>query len=113
MTTQWCLVGLLFAAPTAAVAQGPDGKTLYESNCKMCHGAVGIPPAPIQKAMQQIPTFDRAFLTSHSEDSVVKVLERGGKVMKSFKDKLSPNQMVAVAKYVRELAQKGRPPGSA
>lgn len=106
MTTQWCLVGLLFAALTTAVAQGPDGKTLYESSCKMCHGAVGIPAATMQKAMPTIPTFDRAFLTSRSEDSVVKVMERGGKGMPSFKGKLSHEQMVAVAKYVRQLAAK-------
>jgi mono/diheme cytochrome c family protein len=108
MTTRWSLIGLVFAALTTAAAQGPDGKTLYEANCKMCHGAEGIPSAVIHKAMPAIPTFDRAFLTSHSEDSVVKVLQRGGKTMKSFKDKLSHEQMSAVAKYVRQLASKGR-----
>jgi mono/diheme cytochrome c family protein len=61
--------------------------------------------------MPGIPIFDSTFVASHSEDSVVKVLMRGGKTMKSFKEKLSHEQMVAVAKYVRELARKGRAPG--
>ena len=111
MTTRWCWLALLLLAPTTVTAQSPDGKALYESNCKMCHGATGVPVKAMQNMMPGIAAFDSVFVASHSEDSVVKVLMRGGKNMKSFKDKLSHTQMVAVAKYVRELARKGRPPG--
>jgi cytochrome c oxidase cbb3-type subunit 3 len=112
MTTP-CWLGLLLLIPTTALAQTPDGKALYETNCKMCHGPSGVPVKAMQQAMPGIATFDSAFLKTHSEDSVVKVMTHGGKLMKSFKDRLSPAQMVAVAKYVRELAQnnKGRASG--
>lgn len=109
MTTQCYLIALLLAAPTVAAAQAPDGKALYEANCKMCHGPAGIPPAPMKKAMPGIPVFDSAFISTRSADSVVSVLMRGGKTMKAFKEKLSHEQMVAVARYVRELALKGHP----
>jgi mono/diheme cytochrome c family protein len=111
MITRWCLLGLLVAAP-AASAQAPDGKALYELTCKKCHGVLGTPPKAIQRKMEKIVIFDAAFLAKYPEDSIVKVLTKGGKSedMKSFKEKLSHEEMVAVAKYVRELA--ARPRGS-
>lgn len=49
-----------------------------------------------------IPTFDAALLGKVSQDSMLAVLKNGsGKNMKSFKDKLSAEQMAAVIKYVR------------
>ena len=92
-------------------AQGPDGKVLFEENCRKCHGVRGTPPKTMKEKFPKIATFDPEFIAKRSDDSVVKVLMKGvGKAddMKSFKDKLSPDEMAAVAKYVRELASKPR-----
>jgi len=92
-------------------AQAPDGKALYEENCRKCHGVRGTPPKTMKEKFPKIATFDAEFIAKRSDDSVVKVLMKGvGKAedMKSFKDKLSPEDMTAVAKYVRELAVKPR-----
>jgi len=111
MSIRWCPMGLLLV-PSIVVAQAPDGKALYEASCKMCHGAAGVPTAPMKKLMETIPTFDSAFIATRSDDSVVKVLLGGTKRMTSYKGKLSPEQLTAVAGYVRELALKPRAPGS-
>lgn len=107
------LLVLVFAAGARrAHAQAPDGKALYEENCRKCHGVRGTPPKTMKEKFPKIATFDAEFITKRSDDSVVKVLMKGvGKAedMKSFKDKLSPQEMAAVAKYVRELAEKPRP----
>jgi mono/diheme cytochrome c family protein len=100
---------VLGAGAHRAHAQAPDGKALYEENCRKCHGVRGTPPKTMKEKFPKIATFDEAFITKRSDDSVVKVLTKGvGKAedMKSFKDKLSPDEMTAVAKYVRELALK-------
>ena len=98
------------AAATAA-SQTPDAKALYNENCRKCHGVVGTPPKNMKAKYPKIASFDEEFLAKHSEDSVVKVLTNGkSEDMKSFKDTLSPEEMRAVAKYVRELAAKH--PGS-
>lgn len=104
---------LMTAAATArrAHAQAPDGKVLFEENCRKCHGVRGTPPKTMKEKFPKIAVFDEAFIAKRSDDSVVKVLMKGvGKAedMKSFKDKLSPDEMAAVAKYVRELASKPR-----
>jgi cytochrome c6 len=114
MTTHWCIIGLLLTAPAAAAqapaqAAAPDGKALYEKNCRMCHGAQGVPADAMVKMMGKIPAFNAAFATTHSRDSVAKDIEHGVGKMKGFKDKLSREEMEAVAKYVHEMAEKGKP----
>ena len=105
------LLLVAFAGARRVHAQGPDGKALYEENCRKCHGVRGTPPKTMKEKFSKIATFDAEFIAKRSDDSVVKVLMKGvGKAedMKSFKDKMSPEEMAAVAKYVRELAVKPR-----
>ena len=111
MRTGLCVVGLL-ALASAAGAQAPDGKTLYEANCKKCHGVLGTPPKTMQKKFDKIVPFNADFIAKRTDDSVVKILTHGGKTedMKSFKDKLSADEMKTIAKYVRELATKSKAP---
>jgi mono/diheme cytochrome c family protein len=94
----------LSASPIAA--QAPDGQAVYRDNCRACHGAAGKPAARMVTQFPKMPNLaDSAFMRGRSEDSIVVVLRRGvGRDMKSFKDKLSPQEMAAVARYVRGLA---------
>ena len=49
----------------------------------------------------KLAAFDPAFFEHRTDDSVVTILTKGkGQDMKSFKDKLSHEQMEAVAKYI-------------
>lgn len=101
------IIGLVAAAPLAAQDAGGSAE-LYRAHCRKCHGVRGIPPKTIRKKMEKIKTFDAAFLAEYGEKDIVKVLTSGGKSedMKSFAEKLTPEQMAALAKYVRELATK-------
>jgi len=97
------------AAPPAtaspvAVAQAEDGKAPYEENCRKCHGVRGVPPKTMKEKFPKIATFDAAFFAKHSADSIVTVLANGkNDDMKSFKDKLTHSEMVAVAAYIRSF----------
>ena len=114
MRQLWSAAALLAlsAAWHGAAAQAPDAKEIYSENCKKCHGVLGTPPQTMKKKFEKIATFDAKFLETHSEDSIVVVLTKGkGEDMESFKAKMSPAEMRAVAKYVRELAAKPKPGG--
>ena len=102
--------GLVLAlAPARAAAQGPDGQALYREHCRTCHGVSGKPTKSATTQYKKIPTLDLAFLAARSDDSLVAVLTKGvGKDMKSFKEKLTPEEMRAVAQYLRTLV--GTPP---
>ncbi len=97
------LAALAVGARTAAAqAAAPDGAALYKQDCATCHGATGAPAPAMAKALGGIPTFDAAFVSKVSADSMTAVLKNGaGKNMKSFKEKLSADQMAAVVKYIR------------
>ncbi len=98
-----CAALFVCAAPRLA-AQAPDGQALYREHCKECHGAAGRPTKTALSKYKDIKAIDAAFLAGRSDDSVVAVLKHGvkdGKEMKSFKEKLTPEEMVAVAKYVK------------
>jgi mono/diheme cytochrome c family protein len=113
MKIQLSMIGVLLAASGAmsvAAAQAPDAKALYDENCRKCHGVIGNPPKTMKEKYPKIATFNAAFVASRTDDSVVKILTRGkGEDMKSFKDKMTPEEMMAVAKYVRELGGKAHP----
>jgi len=107
------LIAIAFTSAAAAgraAAQAPDGKALYDEHCKKCHGVVGRPPKTMKEKFPKIYTFDAAFIAARSDDSVVKVLTKGkNEDMVSFKDKMNAAEMMAVAKYVRELGSKPHP----
>lgn len=88
-------------------AQETDGRALYMMHCRTCHGLVGKPTDFGRRTFPRIPTLsDSAFIAGRSRDSIVAVLTRGasdGKDMPSFKGRLTHDQMVAVAGYVRTL----------
>jgi mono/diheme cytochrome c family protein len=112
MRVQLLIVGGALAAASAIVRtapprQVPSGKEVYDENCKRCHGVIGTPPKTMKAKYPKIATFNAEFIAERTDDSVVKILTKGkGEDMKSFKDKLTPAEMAAVAKYVRQLGSK-------
>jgi mono/diheme cytochrome c family protein len=104
------LAGLVFAASgviSNAGAQTVDAKAVYDANCKKCHGVAGTPSKAMATKSPKLAAFDAAFFAKRSDDSVVKVLTKGkGKDMPSFKNKMTPAEVAAVAKYVRAFAAK-------
>jgi mono/diheme cytochrome c family protein len=91
-------------------AQAIPAKELYDSNCKKCHGVIGTPPKAMKEKFPKIATFDAAFIAKHTADSIVTILTKGkGEDMKSFKGKLTPAEMAAIAGYVHDLATRPRP----
>jgi mono/diheme cytochrome c family protein len=94
----------------AAVAQQPDGPALFKEHCRTCHGMSGKPTHLALTQYPKVPTMDSAFVAARSVDSIVTILTNGkGKDMKSFKAKLSPAEMRAVAEYVRTMAAAPKP----
>lgn len=108
MMKRYAVVGVLALALLglrAARPQQPDGQALFNDNCRKCHGLTGTPTHMALSEYPRIPTMDSAFATARSVDSIVTILTNGkGKDMKSFKAKLSPAEMRAVAEYVRTMA---------
>lgn len=99
-------LALTTGARTAA-AQAADGQALYQQNCRKCHGATGTPTARMAEMYPELKPFSR--MTGVSADSIVTLMVNGAGEMKSFKDKLTADEMKAVAQYVLTLAKPKTP----
>lgn len=92
------------AGDAKAAAPAIDGKPLYDSKCKVCHAADGKGTEAMKK--NKIPDMTVAdWQTKHDKASVVKAITDGvdGTKMKSFKEKLKPEEIEAVAVYVKGM----------
>ncbi len=90
--------------PAADKTPAIDGKPLYDSKCKVCHAADGKGTEAMKK--NNVPDMsDKAWQGKHSKAVVVRAISNGidGTKMKSFKDKLKPEEIDAVAAYVKKL----------
>jgi polyvinyl alcohol dehydrogenase (cytochrome) len=79
------VIVLLLCSFVAAFAQ--DGKTLFETNCSMCHGPGGDSRAPLPEALRQRPN-----------ESILVALEAG--VMRSQGARLTAVERRAVADFL-------------
>jgi mono/diheme cytochrome c family protein len=84
--------------PTAAKI---DGKAIFDLKCKSCHGADGKGDTTIGKKVN-IPSLADTKL---SKSKIISTTETGvpDTKMKGFKDKLSADEIEAVAVYVTKL----------
>ncbi|MHB8839754.1 MAG: c-type cytochrome [Gemmatimonadaceae bacterium] len=97
-------IAVALAAGTHAAAQTPDGQSLFATHCQKCHGPNGKPSAGMKKLLPELPTWDAAFFAKRTEEDILAVLKNGkGRNMKPWGDKLTPDEMVAVARYIRTL----------
>jgi mono/diheme cytochrome c family protein len=88
------------AAPAALAQDAPDGKALYEKDCRACHGPRGTPPRAMARQMS-VPVLDSAYLAQRTDEQLIRVMKEGGKNMKPTK--LSAAEMALVGAYLRQL----------
>ena len=103
-------IGVTYAsrfAHASTPSQDPPGKAEYDGHCRKCHGVRGVAPKTMKAKFPKIVTFDEEFFEKHSRDSIVTILTKGKNAdMRSFKDKLTHEQMEAVADYIKLFGQK-------
>ena len=89
----------------APVASGAGAQEIFEQKCKFCHGEDGR--GKTKKGKQyKVPDFtSKKFQKNESDEEIKDAITNGvpKSKMKAFKDKLTPDQIDALAKYVRAL----------
>ena len=93
------------------VAKGPaqpalDVQAIYKQQCQACHGPDGRGQLP---GVASFP--DGEWQHGSREQDIVKVIREGvpGTTMVGFKSRLKPEQIDALARYVRSFDKKLKP----
>jgi mono/diheme cytochrome c family protein len=88
------------AAPTAASLS--RGKTLFETNCAMCHGETSAERGGVgKKLVPPPPGLDHDMLKGLSDAAIFKAITLGFGRMPLFKDKLTPEERWSLVNFVR------------
>ena len=94
----------------AAAAQTPDGGAVYRQHCKTCHGSTGTPTQRMIGLYPKLKTLaDSTLMAGLSVDSIVNLITKGRGDMKPLADKLTEDQMTAVAQYAKTLPAAHKP----
>ena len=92
-----CAVIALVSMPAA---QAADGKALYEGKCAMCHGKDGV-AKPMAKGSANLN--DAKWQEATKVEAIETVITAGKGKMKGYKDKMSAEEIKAVAAYVKTI----------
>lgn len=83
-----------------------QGKVIYETYCRNCHGSTGKGDGPIGRAL--VPRAADLTATVKSDAELLHIIQGGkpGTAMPAWKGELSSDDMRAVLTYIRSLARK-------
>lgn len=85
---------------------------IWKAKCKSCHGEDGKAKTKMGEK-EKIPDFSNAaWQKKHSDAELKDVIANGSKEnakMKAFKDKLTPEQIDGLVKYVRGMNSEAAP----
>jgi mono/diheme cytochrome c family protein len=84
-----------------------DGKDLFAKKCKNCHNANGDGKTKIGEENKVEDWTAAGWKAKWSQAKIEAIVTNGeaGTKMKPFKDKLTPEEIVAVSKYARSLGK--------
>lgn len=96
----------LAAAATLSAQQPNDAASLFSKTCASCHGATGTPSAAMKTSMG-VPDLAVAATLASVPDSVLRATVANGKgrMMPSYKTRLTPEQIAALVGYIRTLSK--------
>src|SRR5271169_2050090 len=98
------LAGLMFFY---LPAHGADDATvkLYQTKCAACHGPDGSGSTPVGKALK-LQDFHAPEVQKMTDADFTTLIAKGKDKMPANEKSLKPDQIKALAGYVRELAEK-------
>ena len=111
------------ATPPVANTKGPATATpdefalaraTFDKNCKGCHGETGTGgPVKLEDGTKlKVPSLREGHALHHPDSDFVKQITKGGDGMPAFRDKLKPDQINDLIRFIRHEFQGGMmPPG--
>ncbi len=82
-------------------------RKLYEKNCQNCHGANGEGgPVKLEDGTKlKVPSFHEGHAVRHPDSDYEKQITKGGDGMPAFGEKLKPEEMNDLIRFIRHEFQ--------
>lgn len=80
-----------------------DGKVLYESNCKHCHGAKGEGDGKVADKFPGVANLKGPSYLNITEGHIFHVITKGAGLMQPHGSQISPEDRWKIARYVKTL----------
>ncbi len=92
--------------PYASVDEFANARANYAKNCEACHGPNGEGgPVKTPKKTIKVPSLKAEHAAKHTDDEIVKMITNGEEEMPSFKDKMKPEEITELMRFVRKHFQ--------
>jgi len=95
------------SASTGAAPEGDLGAKVYVQRCVLCHGPNGKGDGPAAAGLNPKPRnhTDGSYMNSRTDEQLLQVIRNGKGAMPAWGKVLSEEEIQAVLKHVRTLAQ--------
>ena len=94
------VVAVIALASAPAAQAEANGQALFDAKCAMCHGKDGV-AKPMAKGSANLN--DAKWQEATKVDAIETVIAGGKGKMKGYKDKISGEEIKAVAAYVKTI----------
>jgi mono/diheme cytochrome c family protein len=90
------------AAPTAPTDPLATARANYEKNCEACHGPTGEGGlVKVENKQIKVASLKSEHAIKHTDDQLAKVIAGGEEAMPAFKDKLRPEEITGLVRFIR------------
>jgi mono/diheme cytochrome c family protein len=94
------------ASPAKPVDEFAAARVNYQKNCEGCHGETGEGGlVKVENKQIKVPSLKADHAKKHTDEQITKMITNGQEQMPSFKDKLKPEEITELVKYVRKHYQ--------
>jgi len=94
------------ASPTASADEFAHAREIYAKNCEACHGPKaegGL--AKVDNKQIKVPSLKAEHTIKHTDEKLTKTITNGQEEMPAFKDKLKPEEINEMVRYIRKVVQ--------
>ena len=94
------------AAPAPPVDEFATARANYQKNCEACHGPNaegGL--AKVDNKQIKVPSLKSDRAIKHTDEHLTKMITNGEEEMPSFKNKLKPEEISEMVRYLRKVVQ--------
>ena len=90
------------AAPTASTDPLAAARANYAKNCEACHGPTGEGGlVKVENKQIKVASLKSEHAIKHTDDQLAKVITGGEEAMPAFKDKLRPEEIRDMVRFIR------------